>query len=280
MVFAFLRNNIPMFNSCDYQSLYRAILARRSLLQKTGIPPDPHATAHTPVIVPEPPATPALDAALASAPAPTLAPAFASAPAPALASVFAPAPAPALAPVFEATDPVDKAMQQPDATVIARDNASNIEITASSLKTLLPGSWLNDEVINFYVSILNQKYGARQGFYIFNSFLATKIMKNGRTTALVRWFKKANIDFGVTTKVLCPVHVSGNHWALCAIDLKAERYDFYDSLGGQVPQELKERLPELIKAVFKALQGNTPSYTDCPTFWRFRRAPCPRRERL
>lgn len=42
-----------------------------------------------------------------------------------------------------------------DSDVVIDNEKANYRITKGSLERLLPGRWLNDEIINAYVSLIN-----------------------------------------------------------------------------------------------------------------------------
>jgi Ulp1 family protease len=48
------------------------------------------------------------------------------------------------------------------------------------------------------------------------------------------------IDVFGSDMVVIPMHVSGNHWCLAVVNLRAKRFEYYDSLGGR-PDCLKVR---------------------------------------
>jgi len=109
--------------------------------------------------------------------------------------------------------------------------AFDIEITRRDLQTLDFGRWLNDEVINFYLSLIVQRskqYPGLPKVYAFNTFFL-KSLKAGGYSRVRRWTK--NVDIFSYEILLVPVHL-GNHWCLAVIDLIGKEMNYYDSLGG------------------------------------------------
>jgi hypothetical protein len=146
----------------------------------------------------------------------------------------------------------------PDAVISGN---KKIAVSGQQIKCLTPGIWLNDDVINFYMDMLqarnmlhraNAENPKNLRLYFFNSFFATKMKGAYNYDAVKRWSKRAKIiemdENGVTRwsktpgikimemdKVLFPVHVGKNHWCLAVINLLEKRFEYYDSLRGSNP---------------------------------------------
>ncbi|XP_037097988.1 sentrin-specific protease 2 [Syngnathus acus] len=114
--------------------------------------------------------------------------------------------------------------------------AFKLRITQRDLATLQEGGWLNDEVINFYLSLVmeessNSAAGPR--VYSFSTFFYPKLRGSpgglaGGHAAVKRWTKA--VDIFLYDLLLVPLHM-GVHWALAVIDLKAKTVKSYDSMG-------------------------------------------------
>ncbi|KAL3831902.1 hypothetical protein ACJMK2_023596 [Sinanodonta woodiana] len=108
--------------------------------------------------------------------------------------------------------------------------AFRLQLTRNDFATLSGLSWLNDEIINFYMNMLIER-GELDNYpkvYAFNTFFYPKIMSAGYS-AVRRWTKSTDIfskDF-----LVIPVHL-GMHWCLCVVDFKKKNILYYDSMGG------------------------------------------------
>lgn len=116
----------------------------------------------------------------------------------------------------------------------------NQDITTEMLKCLRDGQWLNDEIMNFQINLMqerNSKSRKRPRVFFHNSFFYTKMMANGvyKYSNVSRWTKRKKIDIFAMDMVIFPVHVHGNHWCLGVIDLFKKEVVYYDSLGGRNP---------------------------------------------
>lgn len=142
-----------------------------------------------------------------------------------------------------------------------------------SLSTLMPGQWLNDEVIHAYLQLLTCE---KQHF--FKSFFVTKLRnenvpgKDGQYqyTNVKRWSKKVKgmffsglNGFGCSHSLAClgkdvfaldkvffPVNQGNAHWTLAVAFVQERRLQFYDSMGGGGRQYLQD-LERYFKDEFK-----------------------------
>ena len=134
----------------------------------------------------------------------------------------------------------------------------SIPMTADKMSCLLPNQWLNDEVaryfiplvvpralincnhyynqvINFYMEMMNEQYGGsvcaanlRGKLYFFNSFLWERLMVTDRKfnfSAVSKWTKNI-VDLFDHEMLFFPVNIRNTHWILVAIQLvgKTIRY--------------------------------------------------------
>ncbi|KAG6609116.1 putative SUMO protease [Phytophthora cinnamomi] len=121
----------------------------------------------------------------------------------------------------------------------------NVDITRRHLQVLLPGVWLNDEVINFYFQMMSDRDEAlvnagvlSKRSHFFNSFFFTKVSENGYNFINVRrWTRK--IDLFAMDKIFMPVNVGNMHWCMAVIFMTEKRIQYYDSMHGSGAQCLK-----------------------------------------
>lgn len=105
-----------------------------------------------------------------------------------------------------------------------------VDILRKDIRTLTGLNWLNDEIINAYLSliVMRGKEAKRKKVYAFNTFFYPKIRESGYNS-VKRWTRKVDIfshDF-----LLAPIHL-GNHWCLAVVNLIDRTISYYDSLGG------------------------------------------------
>ncbi|RNE98812.1 putative SUMO1/Ulp2 [Trypanosoma rangeli] len=140
-----------------------------------------------------------------------------------------------------------------------RGNSSQAQETAVSFKngltlsyqqlaTLGPGQWLNDQVINAYLSMIveerNQAAGKEVvvslGTHFFarvqqelphSSCTASGLPALHKDSGILRWLKRRRhiLQPGVTRIVLIPVNLSQTHWALAVLNWELRTWFYYDS---------------------------------------------------
>nr|XP_046269161.1 sentrin-specific protease 2 isoform X2 [Scatophagus argus] len=114
--------------------------------------------------------------------------------------------------------------------------AFKLRITQRDLATLQEGGWLNDEVINFYLSLVMERSSrdaAALKVYSFSTFFFPKLRgrgcgQAGGHAAVKRWTKA--VDLFLYDLILVPLHL-GVHWAMAVIDFNSKTVKSYDSMG-------------------------------------------------
>jgi len=121
-----------------------------------------------------------------------------------------------------------KRVQHP---VNAQDNQVICESIQSSGTSFTSG-WLNDEVLNFYFSFLEEvaKTCGRDDMAFFSSFFYKKLTEGDLET--VRRWRRKSVNVAKMTDIIFPVHVYGIHWCLGVIRYQEKKMVFYDPLGG------------------------------------------------
>lgn len=98
---------------------------------------------------------------------------------------------------------------------------------------LYPETWLNDEIINFYMELLTkrsneQSSSSLSSIYCFNTFFCSTLRDQGYDKVR-RWTKK--VDIFDKELLLIPINYS-YHWTLGVIDMTKKTVAVYDSLNG------------------------------------------------
>ncbi|XP_053568827.1 sentrin-specific protease 2 [Bombina bombina] len=108
-------------------------------------------------------------------------------------------------------------------------SAFKLKITRQDFWTLKNKHWLNDEIINFYVSLLveRSKQNGLPKLHSFSTFFYQKLLSGGYQ-AVRRWTKCVNLF--EKDIILLPVHLDV-HWSLLVCDLRKKTIKYYDSVG-------------------------------------------------
>ncbi|XP_077453446.1 sentrin-specific protease 1 [Stigmatopora argus] len=120
-----------------------------------------------------------------------------------------------------------------------------LSLTRKDLQTLSGLSWLNDEVINFYMNLLMERSKAPKlpSVNTFSTFFYPKLRSSGYS-AVRRWTKK--MDIFSKDILLVPVHLS-MHWCLSVVDFRKKAVTYFDSMGGNNDEACKLLLDYLQK---------------------------------
>lgn len=110
-----------------------------------------------------------------------------------------------------------------------------IDLHGRDLQTLRDGRWLNDNVINFYLSLVTERFQQSSGRLprvacMITQFFTTLEQKGYQGVA--RWAKRGKIDVVESDLVFVPLNLNGNHWCLAVVDNINKELRQHDSLGG------------------------------------------------
>lgn len=122
------------------------------------------------------------------------------------------------------------------------------EMTRRHLACLLPDEWLNDEVVNCYLRLVQERSEGR--CWCPNSFFWPKLQEGGHP-AVQRWARRAGLDdsaYGRLEMILLPLNVGGSHWALGVVDFRRRGLLYLDSLGLDPPGGFWAKMTEYLEA--------------------------------
>ncbi|XP_076871674.1 sentrin-specific protease 2 [Brachyhypopomus gauderio] len=145
---------------------------------------------------------------------------------------------------------VSAALAQRDPNLVL-SSAFKLRITQRDLATLQEGSWLNDEVINFYLNLVmarSEQTGRK--VYCFSTFFFPKLLSGGHP-AVRRWTKA--VDLFLYDVILVPLHL-GVHWSLAAVEFRTKSVRSYDSMG-QRHEDICNLILMYLKEEYKVKKG-------------------------
>eukprot|EP00931_Biecheleriopsis_adriatica_P117029 TRINITY_DN92594_c0_g1_i1.p1 TRINITY_DN92594_c0_g1~~TRINITY_DN92594_c0_g1_i1.p1 ORF type:complete len:480 (+),score=93.91 TRINITY_DN92594_c0_g1_i1:50-1441(+) len=149
----------------------------------------------------------------------------------------------------------------PDEIVASR---FNVEVTRRQLECLRPGEWLNDEVINFYYKLLQERGKSLSDApkcWFTNSFFWPKLSGDNKEynyKEVRRWTIKAKVDIFELDHVIFPMNIGNSHWAMGAIDLKAKGFRYFDSMFSNPPKNFVPFLQRYLGDEHKSKKGGKP----------------------
>lgn len=160
--------------------------------------------------------------------------------------------------------------RQPPGTILAQCDADSVQ--QSSMWTLQPGQWINDEVIHYFLLMLAkrdeeicQNSPGKQRCHFFKSFFITKILNDGHPTLegkydyknVKRWSKKVpGKDIFKLDKVFFPINQGMMHWLCACAFISEKRIEVYDSMGSPGSKYLN--------CIFQYLQDEHMDKKGCP----------------
>mmetsp|Transcript_31323 Transcript_31323/g.57426 ORF Transcript_31323/g.57426 Transcript_31323/m.57426 type:complete len:408 (-) Transcript_31323:23-1246(-) len=130
----------------------------------------------------------------------------------------------------------------------------SVDLTRSQLSCLAPCSWLNDEVVNFYCKLLQERCDqAHTGpsCWFTNTFFWPKLAgQDGKTYSykdVKRWTIRAKVDIFQKDYVIFPMNMNRNdHWATGVINLRDKCFHYLDSLNLSPPKSFVNFLQQYL----------------------------------
>ncbi|KAL4421737.1 hypothetical protein ABPG77_002353 [Micractinium sp. CCAP 211/92] len=158
----------------------------------------------------------------------------------------------------------------PAGEVLVDHPLSSIQLTRRDMACMASLQWLNDEVINLYISLLlerdarRRKQGKGPRCHFFSTFFANKLYKDAgeynynevrRWTVPTRLKTSGQASESILDcdRIILPVH-QGLHWVCAVIDLQHRKFVYYDSLLGEDHRCL-QHLAEYVRDEYKNKRG-------------------------
>jgi sentrin-specific protease 1 len=130
-------------------------------------------------------------------------------------------------------------------------------LTGKDMKTLKPGSWLNDIVMSAYFALIEERSvtDKQRPVTILSSLTSASLLKLGYEKFKLR---KRYVNIFDYDTVLCPIHLP-RHWTLGIIDNDIETIIFLNSLGEEKP-EIMRTLDDFVRGESQELKGAKKKY--------------------
>lgn len=113
--------------------------------------------------------------------------------------------------------------------------AYRIGISVYDLRTLRDGQWLNDNIIDFYLSMISERSKESNGqlpaCFAFSTHFFSTLQTRGYS-GVARWAKRKGIDVTKQDFIFVPINRHNTHWCLAVINNRDMRFEFYDSMNG------------------------------------------------
>lgn len=169
---------------------------------------------------------------------------------------------------------------------MAHVKCANIKLLSSDFKCLRGYRWLNDEIMNGFVALINERNKAhfakadetgsarqspvsvlcgnvpqhndedtsalfarpRPRTHVFNSFFFTRLTGKGYDYQGVRrWPKRANVTVAELDLIAFPINLDNFHWVLAFIDMRSQQFVYCDSMLGHDSHDVLMNLKRWLK---------------------------------
>ncbi|KAL9184884.1 hypothetical protein ACHAXT_002661 [Thalassiosira profunda] len=130
-------------------------------------------------------------------------------------------------------------------------------VTRESMETLRPGQWLNDEALNFYLTVClkvrderlcREQPGRRRSHFYSSFFMQMLFDEKNNDTSKRGVYSYANVkkwsdnapggDIFALKYIVCPINLDNLHWTSAVIFMEQKRIQYYDSMGGTIDAKL------------------------------------------
>jgi len=127
-------------------------------------------------------------------------------------------------------------------------------IYGQQMTDLADRTWLNDAVINQYLSLLRARSmemlealtGPKLACYFHYTLFYTKLLEGGSYDydRVKKWTKRGirKCDLFTQDMVFFPINSDNTHWTLCVAYIKEKRIEYLDSMGGPGTQVMRNLL--------------------------------------
>jgi sentrin-specific protease 1 len=151
----------------------------------------------------------------------------------------------------------------------------NIPMTNKKIRCLYGENWLNDEVINFYMSMLQErndalclKYPNKLRSHFFSNFFMDRILENKEYNFknVKKWAKK--FDILKQDKIYFPLNIDKLHWVMIVAYMQQKKIIYYDSLrsNNEIINKKDEYFINNTNAILRYFVDQTNNKVD-PSDW-------------
>uniref|UniRef100_A0AC34RT07 Ubiquitin-like protease family profile domain-containing protein n=1 Tax=Panagrolaimus sp. JU765 TaxID=591449 RepID=A0AC34RT07_9BILA len=119
-----------------------------------------------------------------------------------------------------------------------------IIIDKDDLSSLSNKRWLTDSIIYGYLYLISEFTAENQDLpdaFTFPAQFFTSPEEYGK-----KFLERQDIDLSEYERLLFPCHVNNSHWTLFIVNFEDESINYFDSLGGEIPEQYQTKLSEFI----------------------------------
>lgn len=173
------------------------------------------------------------------------------------------------------------------------ENKAKTVLMGVDYLTLCGEQWLNDEVMNSFVALINHRdqtarrftatgdletrqgisgstTSARRHTFMFKTFFFSRFLERGEHydyEGVQNWGRKCGLDLRTVDMIFVPMHVDADHWTLAVIDVQKKSILLYDPLFSS---EHEQHVPHLLRwlhdEVCERLGAEVAAEWDAPSW--------------
>jgi sentrin-specific protease 1 len=135
----------------------------------------------------------------------------------------------------------DKESPPNDNAIVSKMRVEQIQISRGQFRTLMGGQWMEDTVIDFYLTLLQRRESSAhyQGYrcHFFSAFFYSSLMcfeeKKYNFPSVLSWMDSYKYSILSVDKIFIPVCVNCVHWALVVVHVPEKKIEYLDSMTYQ-----------------------------------------------
>ena len=162
--------------------------------------------------------------------------------------------------------------------ILASQDGDSVQ--RGSMQTLSPGTWLNDEVINYFlknclksrdIKICAKEPGRRRSHFFSSFFVQTMFDEKNRNKQLRGKYNYENVkswsknvpgkDIFSLKYIFFPINIMSIHWTVAVIFMETKRIQYYDSKG-KTDWAILEGLLQYVKDEYRVKNGKEMDEMD------------------
>lgn len=160
-------------------------------------------------------------------------------------------------------------------------SAYRITITAHDTNTLRHGSWLNDNIIDYYLSMVTERSvnnsDSLPSSFAFSTHFYSKLQESGYGSVR-RWAKRKGVDVTKMDYIFVPINRHNTHWCLAVINNRDLRFEFFDSMNGSGARAIEDLKSFMIQQTMELYPDSNPDELGYDRYELLDRLACPQQE--
>ena len=102
-------------------------------------------------------------------------------------------------------------------------------VRRKNILTLIPRTWLTDEVINFNFKAIESRGNIGHNCILYNSFFMSKLLDENNQYNFSKVKRYVKQEMFKKKKIILPINLHNNHWAIGVIDIEMKIIKNLDS---------------------------------------------------